>query len=343
VDGSPAGNPFGDGAGSGDASTGAHADAASVDGSHADATKHDAGSGSTSSGSGSSSSSSSGASSSGSGGSSGSTSGSSSSGSSGGSSSGSSSSGSSGSSSSGSSSGGNTQCTFGTPFDGSGSFTWYYFGQGTGQENGYYVTACGYQGTEQSGGGQSAVDTVLNVASSGRARNAYFAAIPSASSGNFDSVDRCGACVEITNGSSVIVATVVDACPRDSNPLCQSAGHLDLSTQAFDALGYTNGDPSGTTWQFVACPVSGNIQARLKSGNLDQLYLTNVVFPIVSLTANGQPATHLSYGAWQLAGGMHAAGATLTITDVEGHTVTGTVPGGGGDLGVQLPSPGACP
>jgi expansin (peptidoglycan-binding protein) len=184
---------------------------------------------------------------------------------------------------------------------------------------------------------------VLNVASSGRARSSYFAAIPSASSGNFDSVDRCGACVEITNGPTTIVATVVDACPEDTNPPCQSAGHLDLSTQAFDALGYANGDPSGTTWQFVACPVTGNIQARLKTGNVDQLYLTNVVFPIVAVKANGQPATHLSYGAWQLAGGAHAAGATLTMTDVEGHAVTGTVPGGGGDVGAQFPSPGPCP
>jgi expansin (peptidoglycan-binding protein) len=205
------------------------------------------------------------------------------------------------------------------------------------------VTACGYQGTEQSSAGQNAVDTVLDIANSGRAHDTYFAAIPSASSGNFDTVNSCGACVEITNGSTKIIATVVDACPKDSNPPCQSAGHLDLSTQAFDALGYSNGDPSGTTWQFIACPVTGNIQARLKTGNVDQLYLTNVVFPIVSVKENGQSATHLSYGAWQLAGGAHAGGATLALTDVEGHTVTGTVPGGGGDMGVQFPSPGSCP
>jgi expansin (peptidoglycan-binding protein) len=184
---------------------------------------------------------------------------------------------------------------------------------------------------------------VLNVASSGSAKNTYFAAIPSASGGNFDTVDDCGACVEVTNGGAKIIATIVDACPKDGNPACQSAGHLDLSTQAFDALGYPNGDPSGTTWKFIACPITGNVQARLKSGNVDQVYLTNVVFPIASVTSGGQPATHLSYGAWQLAGGAQVAGASLTMTDVEGHVVTGTVPGGGGDVGVQFPSPGSCP
>jgi expansin (peptidoglycan-binding protein) len=182
----------------------------------------------------------------------------------------------------------------------------------------------------------------MNVANGGLAKNTYFAAIPSASSSNFDTVDDCGACVEITNGATKVVATIVDACPEDSNPPCLSAGHLDLSTQAFDALGYSVGDPSGTTWQFVACPVTGNIQGRPKDQNVDQVYLENSVFPIVSVSVGGQAAQHLSYGAWQLPNGTIASGATLTMTDVEGHTATGTVPSGGGELGVQFPSPSNC-
>src|SRR5262249_3888928 len=146
----------------------------------------------------------------------------------------------------------NGACHYGAAFNGNGSFTWYYFGQGTGQEGGYHVTACGYRGTE-AGSGQGAADTGMNIADSGRAKNTYFAAIPSVSPGNFDTVGDCGACVEITNGAAKIIATIIDACPKDGNPPCQSAGHLDLSTQAFDALGYSVGDPSGTTWQFVAC------------------------------------------------------------------------------------------
>ena len=53
---------------------------------------------------------------------------------------------------------------------GSGSFTWYYFGQGTAQEGGKYKTACGYTGTES-----GMTDTVSNIVNP-----TYFAAIPGA-------------------------------------------------------------------------------------------------------------------------------------------------------------------
>ncbi len=145
-------------------------------------------------------------------------------------------------------------CTFGTAHNGDGSFTWYYFGQGPMP----YKGACGYTVSE-TGGGQNAVDTAANIANTSPATDTYFAAIPGASPGNFDTVTDCGACVEITgqNGKK-IVATVIDECPLSSNPLCTN-GHLDLSTQAFDQLGYSTGNPSGTSLKFVACPVAGNI------------------------------------------------------------------------------------
>lgn len=185
------------------------------------------------------------------------------------------------------------------------------------------------------------IDTVQNVASTGLASATYFAAIPGSS--GFNTVNDCGACVEITNGSRSIIATVIDECPTDNgqNPPCAMAGHLDLSYAAWQALSYPTGNPSGTSWKFVSCPVTGNITTRLKSGNQDQLYITNTVLPIVSITYNGAAANHLSYGAWQLPGGATAAGATLVLQDVEGHSVTITVPAGGGATAAQFPN--RCP
>src|SRR5580658_4271340 len=49
-------------------------------------------------------------------------------------------------------------CTYGSPTSGTGSFTWYYFGQGTPQQDGEYLTACGYQGRET-----GMIDTVQNI------------------------------------------------------------------------------------------------------------------------------------------------------------------------------------
>jgi hypothetical protein len=183
---------------------------------------------------------------------------------------------------------------------------------------------------------------VMNLANTAPASDTYFAAIPG--SNNFNTVNDCGACIEITNGGNKIIATVIDECPtvNGQNPACTMAGHLDLSWSAWNALHYSTGNPSGTTWKFIACPITTNIQTMPKSGNNDQFYIENTVFPVASVSVNGQMATHLSYGAWQLPGGTNAAGAKVTLTDSEGHMVTGTVPGGGGDLGVQFPSPGTC-
>jgi expansin (peptidoglycan-binding protein) len=229
---------------------------------------------------------------------------------------------------------GGALCTYGSPTNGTGSFTWYYFGQGTSQEDGAYVTACGYQGRET-----GMIDTVDNIANASPASSSYFAAIPGAS--GFNTVSACGACVEIVNGATSIVATIVDECPTDNgqNPLCTKAGHLDLSYAAWKALDYPSGDPSGTTWRFVSCPIRGAVVTRLKSGNADQLYIENTPFPVASVLSNGQQASHLSYGAWQLVNGESAANAELTLQDGQGHSLTIEV-SGGGDTGEQFP--GTC-
>ena len=218
--------------------------------------------------------------------------------------------------SSGTGGGSATQCTL--PWaanNGSGSFTWYYFGQGTGQDSLGYRTACGYTGHEPSGQDS---DTVMNIATPG-----YFAAVPGASGSSFDTVNHCGACAQITNGGKSVIVTIVDECPENSNPLCAANpnGHLDLSRPAFNALGYSTGDPSGTTWKYVPCPVTGGIVVRGKSGNANQVYIENVVLPIASVSVNGVAATHLSYGAWQLPVNA-SVGLPLTLTDASGRVTT---------------------
>jgi hypothetical protein len=196
-----------------------------------------------------------------------------------------------------------------------------------------YETACGYLGKEPNGADS---DSVLNIPNPG-----FFAAIPGTSSSVFNTVGDCGACVQISNGSNSLIATIIDECPIDSNPACATAGHLDLSKAAFDQLGFATGDPSGVTWTFVPCAIAGDLNIRIKSGNPNQIYVENEVLPIRSITMNGGSATQLSYGAWQLPG--NAAGATLTVTDVDGRSLTVTVPGGasgseGASTGNEFPA-----
>ncbi len=221
----------------------------------------------------------------------------------------------------GSSSSDPTACTLsGSPNPGSGSFTWYYFGQGTTMQDGKYKTGCGYTGTES-----GMTDTVSNIVSP-----TYFAAIPGKN--GFDTVSACGECVKITNNSKSIVATVIDECPTDNgqNPAC-TPGHLDLSKSAFDALGYSTGNPSGTTWQFVPCAITGNVQLSYNGPN--EVYVQNMIVPIQSVKMGGASGNHTSYGSWQF--GSAVQGQTLTITDVAGRTITVTA--NGSDTGKQFP------
>ena len=89
-----------------------------------------------------------------------------------------------------------TQCTL-QNHSGNGSFTWYYFGQGTARDGNGYRTACGYYGTEN---GQT--DTIENIASMSPASATYFAAIPGQN--GFDSKSHCGECVQITGQNGTI-------------------------------------------------------------------------------------------------------------------------------------------
>jgi hypothetical protein len=215
---------------------------------------------------------------------------------------------------------GPTACTLPTgPSAGAGSFTNYWFGQGSWQENGHYALACGYHGQEPNG--QSS-DVITNIANP-----SYFVAIPGKTSDDFDKRMMCGACVELSgqNGTKII-ATVTDECPENSNQPCMNNpnGHLDVSYPAFSKLGFSVGNPSGTTWKYVACPVTGNVVVRIKPGNANQLYVENTILPIKDVLVSGNSSTKLSYGAWQLPKG--ARGATVTIKDYSDRTITYTIP-----------------
>jgi len=221
---------------------------------------------------------------------------------------------------------------------GNGSFTFYYFSQGTAHDGNGYRTACGYYGTES-----NQIDTIENIASTSPANATYFAAVPG--QGGFDSKSHCGECVQITgqNGTTII-ATVIDECPYGSdgtNPACAAnpAGHLDLSKAAFDRLGYPTGNPSGTNWKYVPCPVSGNVKVRFKSGNNNEFFVENVITPIASVSVNGTNASRQSYGAWHV-GNAISTPATLDLTDMAGRSLSVTLNSGTSnqDTGKQFPA-----
>jgi hypothetical protein len=231
-----------------------------------------------------------------------------------------------------------TACNIGPANNGSGSFTEYWFSQCSGCQQNPYTTACGYQGNEPSG---MSSDMIKNIPTPG-----YFAAIPGNSSSDFNTSKYCGACAQLSNGGKSVVVTIVDECPENSNQPCKDNpnGHLDLSVAAFNALGFPTGNPKGTTWKFVPCPVtsaSPNVIVRIKQGNQNEIFIENEITPIASVTFNGSQAVRQSYGAWHWDGVNLGSGSTLTLTDIAGRTIMVTLTSGtqnqNQDTGKQFP------
>ena len=224
-----------------------------------------------------------------------------------------------------------------------GATTCYWFGQGTAKPsgdyacNGNYKTYCGYCGTETGSKPQSTgqnwcpindiADAVPNISTT------HFVAMPSNPLGQGK---NCGACVEVTYQGVSIIATVIDECPS-----CASDQDLDLNLSAAKALGMNEimgKIDSGVQWHIVACPVTTPIMVNFNGNSastyLSQVYFENLEFPIASATSGSNKGT-LNGGFWDF--GKDMKGQTVTLTDVMGHTVTGTIPSSGaGSLGVQF-------
>jgi hypothetical protein len=177
----------------------------------------------------------------------------------------------------------------------------------------------------------------MNIANGGMAKNTYFAAIPGNSSGDFNTKTSCGSCVEITNGGKTIIATIIDECPEDSNPVCKQnpTGELDLSVDAFNALSFPTGNPSGTTWKTVPCPITGNVVVRIKQQG--EAYIENSILAITAVSG----ASKTSYGSWKFNGNI-GAGSQITLTDAAGRTLQVTLTSGATDqnqdTGKQFPA-----
>jgi expansin len=168
----------------------------------------------------------------------------------------------------------------------------------------------------------------------------YFGALNTA---DYDNAAVCGACVEVTrDGTRMVDITVVDQCPTSTNPKC-TAGHIDLSEQAFlqigaaseGYLGTGNGAAVGViSWKYIPCPVTTNLSFQIKPGST-QYYAPILVegprYPIASLdvkmAGTWMSATRQSYNYWQVGGGALGPGPfDIRAIDINGSVVESTLP-----------------
>ncbi|WP_437904868.1 expansin EXLX1 family cellulose-binding protein [Sorangium sp. So ce327] len=163
----------------------------------------------------------------------------------------------------------------------------------------------------------------------------YFAAMNTA---DYNAAAMCGACVEVSRDDGrKVQAMVVDQCPIATNPKC-TAGHIDLSKNAFlkigeereGYLGTTHGGAAGKiSWRYIPCPTTSAVSFRLKDASnkyWNEILVEGHAHPIekleVEINGTWQTATRQSYNYFVVGdGNMGNAPYHVRATDINGSTV----------------------
>ncbi len=162
---------------------------------------------------------------------------------------------------------------------------------------------------------------------------------------------NCGRCINVkcidsrcTNTHTAMVQ-VLDRCPE-----CKY-GDLDMSPTVFKEI--TGSDPSRykIEWDFVDCPVQGNIKycANIGSnGYWMAIQPTNFASGIKSMKINGNPADVMQGAYYYLMNTqwVNISNIRIDTTDINGYTITDTVDllaGSCKDGSAQFPSTGTQP
>jgi hypothetical protein len=199
-------------------------------------------------------------------------------------------------------------CKTSPPGYADGSVTWYTLSQGSQAVN------CSYDIVRRN------PDAVAHVPFGG---GAYFAAM---NTQDYAAAATCGACVEVTrDGTRKVSVTVVDQCPIATNSKC-TAGHIDLSQEAFKQLGTVDEGYLGTShggakghisWRYIPCPVTENVSFRLKEAG-----------------GTWQAAARQPYNYWQVGtGNLGAAPYRVRATDTNGAALEARLDLRAGDQG----------
>ncbi len=140
----------------------------------------------------------------------------------------------------------------------------------------------------------------------------------------YDNASVCGAYVHVSGPSGEVMVRIVDLCPE-----C-TAGHLDLSREAFARIADLPLGRVAITWQVVSPPLSGPIAYHFKDGS-------NPWWTAVQVRNHRNPVAMLEYldgSQWvavprtaynyfvQTNPGMGTGPYTFRVTDSYGNTLT---------------------
>lgn len=146
--------------------------------------------------------------------------------------------------------------------------------------------------------------------------------------GEFLNSGACGSCAEVQGPLGTVRVRIVDVCPG-----CTTAGHLDLSREAFAKIAKPIDGRVAVKWRFVSCPVTGPIQYRFKTGSSQYwtaIQVRNHALPIKKLEymSNGKwvEVPRLSYNYFVQASGMGTGTLRVRVTASNGQVLEDTLP-----------------
>jgi len=136
----------------------------------------------------------------------------------------------------------------------------------------------------------------------------------------------CGTYLDVTGPRGTVRVEVADQC-HECDPT-----HLDLSEEAFRAIGDYDAGIIPISWAPVAAPTVPPLAFRLKEGSSAYWAAIQVVDAgteirsvEVRVGARWVPLSRTPYGYWLASSGLGAGPYTVRVTDVTGRTAT--VPG----------------
>ncbi len=136
----------------------------------------------------------------------------------------------------------------------------------------------------------------------------------------------CGTYLDVTGPRGTVRVEVADLCSECAK------GHLDLSEEAFRAIGDFDAGIIPVSYAPVAAPVVPPLAFRLKEGSSAYWAAIQVVDAGTELRSvevrvgtAWVPLTRTVYGYWLASSGLGAGPYTVRVTDVTGRTAT--VPG----------------
>ncbi|KAK3669697.1 hypothetical protein LTR78_010449 [Recurvomyces mirabilis] len=144
------------------------------------------------------------------------------------------------------------------------------------------------------------------------------------SDSNWSNSANCGGCVAVTYGGKTITAMIVDQCPG-----C-GTNHLDLFPTAFTSLAPASKGIIDINWDYVPCPVVGNLQIHMKSGVSPYWFSAQVVnahrrtTTLETSTDQGKTwkaTTRQTYNFFENSGGVGANSAWIRVTSQTGTQV----------------------